>query len=180
MTLALILLMGMLNRIRGGGLIIGTIIKEKWHIKPLFLVAPVVPLLALLGGHTVITAVSLGLAYLTWALPAWGRWFDLNTLPDNYGREEGKYADPLEGWIDHVADDDYMAMWLRHGITLGVVLILMTIIAQNPLYLVAWPMATAGIVYAYDLGVRQIGTRFNIAIAEFLTGIIWGVLVCVP
>lgn len=156
---------------------IGTYIRETLHIKPLFVVAPIIPIIALLAGAPVVTSLLLGVGYFVWALPAWGRWFDLGNLPDEYNRTEGKYADPLERWIDWYAETDMQAMFLRHGIVLFAVCVALS--CFSTIYLIMWPIWTSGIILAYIIGWTY-APAAPILVAELLVGAVWGAMVCMP
>ena len=168
-----ILLMGILNRVRGGGLY-GHLIP----FKALYAVAPCVGLVALLAGHPWTVSLTFAIAYLLWALPAWGRWFDLGYLPDNYGRDPDHYADPLERWIDKRSGDDLEAMILRHGIMGSLAMFLVFIVALNPFYLVLVPVLPWLIVNSYVMAWRHAEPDMAIPAAEILTGMSWGVVIC--
>jgi hypothetical protein len=167
-----LLLMMLLNRVRGGGLWIGTYLRENLRVKPLFVVTPLVGLLALSAGSPWLVAITTAAAYLVWALPAWGRWFDLGNLPDGYAREAGKYADPLEKWIDQQETNDMGKMVLRHSIMLTVAAVMIAIAAQSAVPLVLAPLLVSGILWAYVVGWNY--STAPILVAELLAGFCWG------
>lgn len=163
-------IMALLNRIRGGGFYVGAYIRETLHVKPLFIVAPLVGLLAFGLGFHWFAALGWALGYLVWALPAWGRWFDLGNAPDLVGRE---YADPLERWIDERASDDLEALIMRHGLLGALAVCIIAGFTGNVIILAFTMILPWMIVKSYELS-----WRFNpdtaIRSAEVLTGISWG------
>jgi hypothetical protein len=170
-TLIIIPLMGWLNRVRGGGL--GG---QYIPFKALYAVTPIVGLLALLAGHPVYVSLSFAIAYLIWALPAWGRWFDLGNLPDDYGREPGKYSGFLERWIDEATTDDLQAMLVRHGLMLTLGITFVAAVAYNPFYLLFIIIMPWLILNAYIAGWKYSPSN-PIGPAEVLTGLSWGLFI---
>ena len=119
-------------------------------------------------------ALAWGVAYLIWGGFAWGHWFDLGRLPDNYGREPPK---GLERIIHEWAGgNDHIALFLRHLIfalpALG--LVSFGLWSWVPLALTV-PFA-ALIVGGYELGWR-LTPKQPIRTAELLTGALWGALI---
>lgn len=172
MTWLIIPLMGILNRVRGGGFY-----GDKIPFKALYAVTPIVGLLALLVGHPVYVSLSFAIAYLIWALPAWSRWYDLGNLPDDYHRTPGVYNSAWEKWTDWYAEDDYEAMIIRHGFFGGLGVALVSIVALNPIYLCFALLLPWMIVKSYDFAWRFGPKNTAIQNAEILSGMAWGLFI---
>lgn len=120
-------------------------------------------------------ALAWGLAYLMWGIPAWGRWFDLNRLPDGWQRD-GEEPSTFEQWITDLAGGrDHIAMFLRHLCVIpGLALVAFGLWSW-------WPLAFALPFAALALGCYELGWRLTpaapIRTAELFTGALWGVLI---
>jgi hypothetical protein len=92
-----------LNRVRGGGFY-GDLLPSR----SLFWVAPIITLFAMMMLPW-LDALIFGAGYFIWAVFEWGRWFDLNNMP-----ELERAKKPLERIIDSMSfGDDYIAMTIR-------------------------------------------------------------------
>lgn len=120
-------------------------------------------------------ALAWGLAYLAWGAPAWGRWFDLERLPDGWSRD-GVEPSTFEQWIiDLSGGRDHIAMFLRHLFVVpGLVLVSFGLWSW-------WPLVFAVPFAGLALGAYELGWRLTpkqpIRTAELITGALWGVLI---
>lgn len=113
------------------------------------------------------TSLIWGACYLAWAQLPWGRWFDLNhgSLPDAVPRPPSAF----ERFVERIAPEDHSAFALRNAIGLIPAAVL---ISPFMLVLVAAQHA------AYWIGWKASKTQ-PIAIAEYITGVAWGVAIMV-
>jgi hypothetical protein len=149
-----------LNRVRG------TDVLKEWFRLPghgRLYVSPAISALAYFAG----ASPWIGACYFFWSLFAWGRWFDLGRLPDDFGRE-GQKLDAFETVITKLSfGSDYVALFLRHSIALPVAYFVW------PWGLLFPPLA----VGAYEAGWR-VTPKAPIQTAELIVGAIWGGLIC--
>lgn len=172
LILAVIVLCTIFNRLRGGG----WEWLSKLHLpgRELYYVTPLIGLTAWIVWPWQ-TAIMWAASYLFWAVWAWGMIFDLNRLPDGYGRTSLVSNDPVERACMACAfGSDYLAMFWRHLMVLP------------GLVLIGWwtghwwipalaPAFAALVVLAYDIGWRTTPDS-PIRTAELLTGALWGCL----
>jgi hypothetical protein len=128
-------------------------------------VSPVIGGLAWFAGVAPLYAAGFAAAYFFWSLFAWGRWFDLNRLPEGFNRE-GDKPDALEGAIMSLTRDDYVALFIRHCLAL-------------PVAYLAWPFGLAFpflAVAAYEVGWR-VKPMWAVLIGEVIVGTVWGALI---
>lgn len=167
MHFLIILALAALNRARGD---------DTWLTwlrlpgRALWYVAPVVGLLVWTI-HPLPVAAAWALAYLVWAVPAWGRWYDLGRLPPPV---DG--ADPVERVIARLAgSSDHTALFIRHlFIVPGLALVSLASSSWWPIG-AAIP-AAALIVGTYEAAWRW-APRQPILVAELIVGVIWGALI---
>ena len=166
--LALVVLCAGLNRARGD---------DRWMPtwlpgRALWYVAPVVALAALLVQPWQ-SAALVGLAYLIWAIPPWGLWFDVGRLVDTHTPFEDGAAGVFERAIATVSfGSDHFAFFLRN-----------LVIFAGLAPLVPWPLA-AGISLIFAaavVGIYEAAWRFHrrnpIWLAELATGALWGLII---
>ena len=145
-----------LNRVRGGGFY-GDLLPSR----ALFWVAPVITLfaLAMLPWQD---ALIFGAGYLAWAFYAWGRWFDLNNMP-----ELERPIKPLERRIEAISSgNDYIAFSIRMAFaapflayfSIGLAVVFPFICTT--LYAAAW----------------RLWKQDPIPKAEMMVGALWGVI----
>lgn len=144
--------------------------------RPLYYVAPVVGLLALFVLPP-LAAAAFGLAYLIWGTLAWGRWYDLGRMPDNYNRV-GQDLDPYEAIVEKLSwGSDHVAMIWRHlMIAPGLALVGFAIGDYSVLFLA--PVFAGFVVMAYETA-WQNDPAEPILSAEIFTGVIWGLLLII-
>lgn len=120
-------------------------------------------------------AAAWAIAYLLWGVPAWGRWFDLNRLPDGWARA-GEEMTLFERWITELsAGNDHLAMFFRHLLVFpGLLLVSFGLWSWVPV-LLAIPFAALALG-CYELGWR-LAPKQPIRTAELLTGALWGALI---
>jgi hypothetical protein len=107
--------------------------------------------------------ITLGAAFFIWRVFEWGRWFDLNTMP-----ELTRPKKPLEIAIEHISfGSDYIAMFWR--MTLPVPLIALV----SPYLALLFPFV-ARECYIWALGIRP---NNHVPIAERLCGLLWFTLI---
>lgn len=161
------LLLAALNRARGDDTWLtrlGLPGRALWYCSPL------VGLVALLVQSWPV-AVAWALAFLVWAVPAWGRWYDCGRLPPPV---DG--ADPIERFIERLSGgSDHVALFLRH---LFVVPGLALVSLASGSW---WPVgaaipAAALFVLAYELAWRW-APRQPILVAELIVGALWGAMI---
>lgn len=120
-------------------------------------------------------AAAWAIAYLAWGAPAWGRWFDLNRLPDGWARA-GENPSTFEHWItDLAAGHDHIAMFLRQLLVFpGLVIVSLGLWSWVPV-LMTIPFAALALG-CYELGWR-LSPKAPIRTAELLNGALWGALI---
>lgn len=166
----LVMIVAVLNRARGDA---------RWMPswlpgRALFYVSAAVGIASLLVTEPRI-ALAWSIAYLMWGAPAWGRWFDLERLPDGWARA-GEDPNTYEQWIiDLSGGNDHIAMFLRH-LMIVPGLLLVSFGLWN-----LWPLAFALPFAALALGCYELGWRLTpkapIRTAELFSGALWGVLI---
>lgn len=160
--LATVALCAILNRMRGD---------DRWLMglpgRALWYVAPMVGLVALLSVPP-LAAVAVALAYAVWAIPSWGRWYDLGRLPEHRG------PSAFEAAVEVLAGrHDRLALFIRFLVMLAPGLYLVGLALGAPwLGLAAVPMAIL-LLLSYDAG-WQWGGWYAIPLAEVLAGAVWG------
>lgn len=163
-------LAALVNRVRGG--LWGDLLPGHNRLWA----APAMGLLSALAGAGWVEAIAWGLGFLAWSAPAWGRWFDL-------GR--GSNADPLstsEVCVEWVAarlptlglHSDYVCLWVRHMLVLPC-LGAVAVLAGSWWLPALAPVFAALTVVAYEIGRSQAFVK-PLAIAELLTGCLWGAM----
>lgn len=154
-----ILTLAAINRMRGGGCAFFNRLPGHTRLYAAALVAAVsVVWKGPLDGALV------GLCFLAWSFPPWGRWYDLGALDDEPNRPETWF----EAWIKKFAfGEDAVAFTLRNLVALMPAAILL-----SPAFVLLAPFITA----AYGLGWKLDRAR-AIRLAEYLTGALWGVFV---
>lgn len=169
MLAAFILIMtAALNRIRGDRSLLPT-----WaQGRALWYVSPAIGLVAFTRVGA-LTAGAVAIAYLIWAAPAWGRWYDLGRLPALTDRK----PDAFEAGIEFLAGDrDHAALWLRFAVTLAPGLAVVGLsIGEPAVALAALPMAVL-MLAVYEASWRFAGW-YAIPVAELLAGAVWGLLI---
>ncbi len=158
---AIILACAGLNRARGD---------DRWMPgwlpgRALWYVAPAIAVVALLA-QPPRAAALLGLAYLLWGIPAWGRAFDLGRMPD-----------PTPGGPDFV---DVLSEWL-FGRDHAVLFVRMLLVVP-PLWLISGWAALLGIAFAgLAVAAYELAWRWRpdnpIWLAEIIVGALWGSLI---
>lgn len=147
-----------LNRVRGGGCPIFNRLPVHTRIPAAALVAAVsFPVVGPLD------AALVGLCYLAWSFPAWGRWYDLGALDTEPNRPPNQF----ELLIARITDEDAVAFTIRN-----VVALIPAMVALHPAFILLALFQTA----AYGIGWKWGGLR-AIPHAEYLTGAIWGVFI---
>jgi hypothetical protein len=119
-------------------------------------------------------ALAVATAFLFWAAFSWGRWFDLERMPDGWNRDPDELS-TFDMLVEKVSfGSDHMALFVRHVVgilPLGVLLG----------YWCGWewlaviPVFAALVVAAYEIA-WQVSETWAIEIAEVLTGLVWGAL----
>lgn len=172
MALALIPLMALANRVRGG--LFGARIARA---RPLYVIALglAIALGAYMGWRH---GLGWGLAYLAWGAPAWGRWYDLGRLPDDAYRD-GPPAKWTYQWAIGLLPNDHWRLFTRH-LFIAPALCLPALLA-GPVWLpLAGIVAAALIVGCYEIGWRLYErnlVREPTNLAEWLAGAVWGALI---
>lgn len=133
--------------------------------RALWYVAPAIAVVALIA-QPPLTAALLGLAYLFWGVPAWGRWFDLGRLPES-----------APGGTDFF---DVLAEWL-FGQDHAVLFVRMLLVVP-PLWLISEWAALLGIAFAaLAVAAYELAWRWRpdnpIWLAELMVGALWGTLI---
>jgi len=119
-------------------------------------------------------AVAAGICYLFWAIWGWGRWFDLERLPEDWNRTDGDIS-TFDMIINTLGlGNDYLALFIRHawgmvpaGLLLGWFC--------GPAWLQVIPAFAVAAVGCYEIGWRITDKR-PIEVAEVLVGLVWGIL----
>lgn len=170
MNLLVVVLCAALNRARGD---------DRWMPawlpgRALWYVAPAIGLVALIATGEVFTAVA-AVAYLFWALWAWGRWYDLHRHPEGYNRD-GVEPSIVERVIAAASfGSDHVALFLRHLMILPGLFLLFWGAG------LLWPFVlslafAAAVVAIYEAAWRFVPT-YPIPVAEIATGALWGLLI---
>lgn len=167
MSFLIILTLAALNRARGD---------DRWKPswlpgRALWYVAPLVGLVAWTVQPWPVAA-AFALAYLVWAIPAWGHLYGLGRYsPD-------REVDSLTATLLEIAGGNvYIAFFIRHlAILPG--LFFVSLLAGS-----AWPFGAAIpaawlFVLAYEAGWRW-SPRHPILIAELIVGALWGGLILI-
>lgn len=168
MLAALVLITtALLNRVRGDRSLL-----PSWaRGRALWYVSPAIGVVALSTTRP-LTAGAIALAYLLWALPAWGRWYDLGRLP-----APDRSPDVFEAGIEFLAGDhDHLALLIRFVVTLAPGLALVGLTVGEPsVALASMPMAIL-MLGGYAFAWRFCGF-YAIPVAELLAGAVWGLLI---
>ncbi len=141
--------------------------------RSLYYVAPTVGLVAWSVMDTQF-AMAFAVAYFVWGVGPWGRWYDLNMLPDGYGREN-ESPSLYERMIEAVSfGSDYVAFFLRNLSVLPGMLLLGYIQGYE-----WWLMVIASMVFAYGVcAMYHIGKvlvpKYFTVFGEVATGLVWG------
>jgi hypothetical protein len=130
-----------INHFRGGGVLIGLApLTDRLPGRPIFWAAPLAGLLSLLVFEP-LWAAYFGFCYLIWGIPPWGRWFDLERMPDAFPYRPLKWEERITArW--HL--NDYWAFTLRNSICWVPTALI------SPWFLLLGPIQTG----AYEVGWR--------------------------
>lgn len=120
--------------------------------------------------------IAWALAFWFWRTWEWGRWIDLNSLPDDYNREGiqptlfEKIIISLSGGVDDVA------LYVRHvfGLLPGAYLVWM--VGGSEIFALAAPSIALALTACYMLPKRISPTNY-IQGAELLCGHVWSALI---
>lgn len=155
--LLLIPVFSILNAYRGGGFFAEQS-RKIVKIHPRFQVTIVIFLILYFISSTYM-AFAFAISYLLSNLTSWGRWYDLDRMP-----EEPKRGSFLEKYIDMLPNDHYR-FFVRH-----LIWIMPAVILISPLFL-AMPFI---IVACYEVAWRKYGNYDAIRPAEAAVGAFWG------
>lgn len=165
LTIITILFCAFLNRLRGGGWF-----APKLPARKLFWVAPCIGAIAC-AWLPWRDAALFGVAYLAWAWPAWGRWYDLGHKPE-LERERGAF----ERVVEAVSfGNDHAAFTLRMAIVCPFLayfwwpLAIIFPFACTAIYELAWRLWPDTDDDDENLWVGRPITK-----AEMMTGALWG------
>ena len=180
----IVLLMGMLNRVRGGGWNLG------WHFdkenpnklpgRALYYVAVVVGIIAAFWSGSSWTGLAYTIGYLVWGVFPWGFLFGLGRMKPT-DRNISKFEKTL---LTLAFDNAHLAFWLRH-LLIGMPLVLMSLFTNNFEFVVITPIMSMLVVGSYEIGWQvfemdeptTIFYRQPIFIGETLTGLLWGLMI---
>lgn len=169
-AVATILACSVLNRMRGD---------DTWMQKlglkgrALFYIAPMVGVVSLLT-NSLFMSIAIALSYMFWAIPPWGRWFDMNRLDDTPRKDPSWY----EAIIDSASGGrDWLAMLMRMSILVPLFLVISATSCNDIPAIISLPMS-AILVACYEAGWR-LYPKQPILIAELLSGAVWGVAILV-
>jgi hypothetical protein len=116
--------------------------------------------------------VAAALAFLFWGAFSWGRWFDLERMPDGWNRDPDEMS-TFDMLIEKVSfGSDYVAMFVRHAFGILPAGVLLGWWCGWE-WLAVIPLFGALVVLCYEIG-WQVSDTWAIEIAEVLTGIVWG------
>lgn len=159
--------MGVLNRIRGGGL-------GGQHLpgRAVLWVAPTICVLAsaLVMPLYPVLAGLWALTYLTWGIPPWGRLYDLHRLDGIDTRPPSAFERFL---LEVTGGSDHLAFFLRHLITILPGAILIAAWLGNPFVIALGFIMAGALVLAYEAA-WTLHERNPIWVAEIIGGGIWG------
>lgn len=164
----LIAVFALLNRMRGDDEWMGPL-----PGRALYYVSILVGLLSY-SLHSWQISLTFGLTYLFWGVFAWGRWFDLGRLPDNWNRE-GQEPSLSERFVQALSWNDHSAMVVRHYFAAPGLLAIWWLGGD-----VLWAALTFGVIVMllYELAWR-VRPQSPIIIAELMTGAFWGLIVVI-
>lgn len=182
LTIGFVIVWAVLNRVSGGGY-------GEPPGRPIFWTAPAAGILTGLYAADWKAGAVVAVGYLLWRLQAWGRWFDLERLPDGYARE-GKRPSLFEKMIESMsAGSDHVAFGLRNFFGFLPVLILFALASaswgmgydavwatSNWKWVALAPVLALLVVGIYEFCWRAVPDH-PIPNAEYLTGGLWGILV---
>jgi hypothetical protein len=163
--LAVVLAAALLNRVRGGGLWIGSRLPGR----ALWWSAVALAGVALLVAPWPV-AVAWGLAFLVWGMPPWGHLIGLGRFaPD-------RNVTPSERWLLRVCEgSEHLAFFLRNLAILPGLLLVAILVDAVPL--VAAGIIAAGLIVAVYEAAWRLNPRNPIWLAEIATGALWGALI---
>ncbi len=181
--LSVALSIALLNRFRGGGFLSPVI-----PVKSLWLVFPLIGLIAL-PYQGVYQSIALSVAYLLWALPPWGLWFDHGRMA-LLNREYTKYEIAVEnvsGFITRrlgihgYKPQDILSHFFRHLLIVPALTIPYFVFGNAMFLYISIPFAIA-IVLCYEVAWilwDHKKTDSPIEAAELFVGCLWGALILI-
>ena len=118
------------------------------------------------------------LAYWFWRSPAWGRWIDLNSLPDDYNRIGEKPR-----WYERIIHklsfgSDYWCLWWRDLFILPGMFLIDYVTDEIWLTLFS-PIIASALVTCYAIPKLSLRGREFVWLAEVLCGAVWGALIII-
>lgn len=155
----LIPILSLLNMYRGGAWFAE---QSKKYVKlhPRYQVTIILFLVLLLFVSVTNAAIFSG-CYLISNIGAWGRWFDLGRLPDDFVTRNPNWLEKIIGKLPN----DHLRFLVRHYLFM-----IPAIILISPIFIFLPPL----IVLAYEIGWRYHGTGKAIRTGEAITGSLWG------
>ncbi len=155
-TVLTLLLSAFLNRLRGGGWF-----ADALPSRALFWVTGAFFGLAVVW-FSLADAFVFALAYLVWGFLAWGRWFDLNHMP-----ELTRAPNAFERTVNAVSGgNDYIALTIRMAIASPVLAWFSVVLA------VVFPFLVVGIYHFC----WKVWPNNPIPKAELIVGLLWGLI----
>lgn len=176
-------LLAFANRVRGG-------LFGKAPIRWLFIVSIILGII-LTVLYNYIVGFAWGAAFTIWGVRGWGRWYDLGRLPENYNRPGPPVKGSFEWNIEWIAKyfprfggrihKDHWCLFVRHLIIVLALLVPSILTGPSWLFLLGFPSAIL-FVLMYEIGWQLYDRKYTkepTAIGEWLTGVIWGILLVI-
>ncbi len=111
-------------------------------------------------------------AYLFWGVWPWGRWMDLEQLPDGYARPKGPSL--YERMIEAVsAGSDHIAFFWRNMMILPG-LVLVCYLLGKPMWMALMVAVSFSVSAVSAYGVGRGVTKYSTVIGELIVGLLWG------
>ena len=165
-------ILAFLNRAAGSNLYH---LKDKWNLsgKAVLWVLPFV-FAATCYWYEWQIALIWTMTFWVWRIPAWGRWIDLGTMPDDFNRE-----DEEPSWYEAIINRlsfgyDAVALFWRHFLTLIPGFVALYMVSAS-LYVWAMPVFAFLLMsaYAWAKGILYPKHEY-IWLAELVSGVLWG------
>lgn len=140
--------------------------KALYYVLPLFfglsyLILPLIP------------ALLMTFTYMVWAIPPWGRWFDLHRM-DAFPRKDPSIFEKV---IEKISfGSDHLAFFIRMLFVLIGLSIYAYFVTHSPVTLLYGIVFAAMVVVIYEFSWRVL-PRYPIFLAELLTGGLWATLI---
>lgn len=178
---SVVLSIALLNRFRGGGFLSSAV-----PVKSLWIVFPLIGFIAL-PYQGLYQSLALSLAYLIWALPPWGLWYDHGRMA-LLNREYSKYemiVEEISYWITKKTGNhtwkkqDIISNFIRHLMVVPALVIPYLVFGNIMFLYLAIPFAIS-IVLCYEFAWilwDNKKTDAPIEAAELFVGILWGILI---